>query len=107
MNEVKVTEMSDVEALLDTLLSSFGYNRARKYMLSILLELKGRLEGTFPCYMWSDDCNIIYGALVIHFGEYGTSPRSGWFDNETKAELLQLVKEKIEYYKELRDNLGE
>lgn len=106
MADVKVSEMSDEEALLDTLLSSFGYNRTEKHMVSIVLEIKGRLEDTFPCTQWSDDGNIIYGALVLHFGEYGTSPRSGWFESETKNELLRLIKEKLEYYKQVY-NLSE
>jgi len=74
--------------LLDTLINAFNYNRTAKCMLSILVELKGRLNGTFPCNFWSDDCNIIYSSLVLRCGEYGTSPKKGWFEEEIFAILM-------------------
>ena len=99
MNDIIVTEMTDEEALLDTLLTSFWYNRTTKYMLSVALELKGRLEGTLHCNYWHDDADIIYGALVLHFGDYGTSPRSGWLNDNSKKILIAEIDKLIAEYK--------
>ena len=99
MNDIIVTEMTDEEALLDTLLTSYWYNRSEKHMVGLALEIKGRLEGTFPCNYWSGDGNIIYGALVLHFGDYGTSPRSGWLKDESKSILIREIDKLIEEYK--------
>lgn len=38
--------------------------------------------------------NFLYQILVILYGDYGTSPRSGWIDNtEDAIKLLNKIKE--------------
>ena len=34
---------------------------------------------------FSEYGNLIYGALIMAFGDYGTSPRTGWFDHSDIA----------------------
>ena len=83
--------MEDSVRLLSTLIVAFDYNRETEHILSMLEELKGRLNRTFPCNSWSDDCDLVYSVLVLRFGEYGTSPRSGWFDEEIKDILTHEI----------------
>lgn len=99
MTDLEVKEILDEETLLNTLLTSYWYNRSEKHMVSIALELKGRIEGTFPCYLWSDDVDIIYGTLVLRFGDYGTSPRSGWIKDESKKILNSEIDKYIVEFK--------
>lgn len=35
-----------------------------------------------PDYIDGDDLELFWMVLVISYGEYGTSPRYGWFDKE-------------------------
>lgn len=82
------TRMEDSVRLLSTLIVAFNYNRETKHILSMLVELKGRLNRTYPCNSWSDDCDLVYSALVLRFGDYGTSPRSGWFEEDISVTLI-------------------
>ena len=86
---------------IDALLTSFGYNRSNKYMVDIYEELISRISGPIDTSNWTDDGNVIYGYLICLYGEYGTSPRSGWFENkEAKEAVLEFLKEDLELVKE-------
>ena len=67
--------------VLDALTGAYSYNIEDEAMELLYLELIDR----FNCKdcVWTEEGNIVYGTMVILFGEYGTSPRSGWFTDET------------------------
>lgn len=44
--------------------------------------------------------NIIYGMLVICYGDYGTSPRSGWI-NTKKQQIINELEEELKHWKEV------
>ena len=87
---------------IDALLTSFMYNRSKKYMVTLYEEIIARMnDATSSDVKWTDDGNIIYGYLICLYGDYGTSPRSGWFENkEAKAAVLEFLKEDLEEVKE-------
>lgn len=83
--------------MVDCLLSSFEYNRDNDYMIKVYYEILKRINKThYPTTERTDEADIIYGFLVIAFGEYGTSPRSGWFNsNYVEYELTQKFNDRI------------
>ena len=67
--------------VLDALTGSYSYNISDLEMELLYSELINRFNRK-DC-AWTDEGDIVYGTMVILFGEYGTSPRSGWFTDET------------------------
>ena len=64
--------------ILDSMIRALSYERSDEEMIALYDELIKRFNRDKDV-SWSDDGNIIYSTIVIMFGEYGTSPRSGWF----------------------------
>jgi hypothetical protein len=88
------------QEFLRAMLNSLWYNRDASDYLKVLLELSKRLDGIW-CE-WSDDGNIIFGALVCRYGHYGVSPRAGWFDDQNlKPQLMSVIDEEIYETKEI------
>lgn len=78
-----------------SLLSSFGYNRTDEWMIELCEEVKKRINR--EKVKWSDDGDIIYGAIVEMYGNCGTSPRSGWIEEEEIIpDLIQVLDEEIQ-----------
>lgn len=85
--------------IIGSLLASLSYNRTEEYMVTLTEELLGRIKHTFPCYEWSDMGDIIYGYIVMIWGDYGTSPRSGWIESEHKGSIIKELEEELKEYK--------
>lgn len=75
--------------MLQSMLTSCWYNMDEEEMSYIVTELCNRINKIETRWTWLGD--IIYGALVIQFGDYGTSPRSGWFMKATRDELTAAL----------------
>ena len=90
---------------IEAIFTSYSYNRGYKYMVELCNEVNKRVCGYR--YVPSDDGNIIYGFIVLMYGEYGTSPRSGWLTFEIKKEISKCIDDLIEEYKLLADEEGE
>ena len=76
--------------MIRNLLWSFFYNRDT--MIGTCNEVLRRIDN-MP-FERTDDGDIIYGFMIECFGEYGTSPRSGWFkDDEAKKECIEALNE--------------
>ena len=94
--------MMQVDEIVEAILYSFRYNREDDDMLKLLDEVEGRIDGTWT-REWTDDGNILFGFLVLLFGDYGTSPRSGWIEDcWFKAEIkkkIQEVRQRVERIK--------
>ena len=67
--------------VLDGLTGAYSYNMDDEDIRLLYLELIDRFKRN-DC-VWSNEGDIVYSTIVIIFGEYGTSPRSGWFNDET------------------------
>ena len=83
------------------MVTALYYNRETDDLIETLVEVKRRIlreECTLP---WTDDGNIIFGTLILLYGNYGTSPGGGWFeDKKAKAEILEELDKEIQEYKE-------
>lgn len=89
--------MKTTREIVRAIISSFYYNRRDKDMIKLCEEVKKRI-----CNYnveWTDDGNIFYGMLVILYGDYGTSLRSGWLESDTE-EIIASINEEIEMLKE-------
>lgn len=86
---------------INALMTSFGYNRSKQDMFALYKEVIARMcDATCSDIKWTDDGNIVYGYLICLYGDYGTSPRSGWFENkEAKEAVLEFLNEDLEYVK--------
>lgn len=85
--------------ILNALITSYFYNRDTEDVLKMLDELQMRIKNYY-C-VWTDDVNIIFGTLILLYGDYGTSPRGGWFDDQkAKEEILDEIKRIIKEYEE-------
>ena len=85
--------------ILNALITSYFYNRNTEDVLKMLDELQKRIKKNY-C-VWTDDVNIIFGTLILLYGDYGTSPRGGWFDDQkAKEEILDEIKRVIKEYEE-------
>lgn len=93
--------MKNAKEIVIAMLVSYGYNRDKEYTIRVCEEVKKRVarEPIKPI-RWTDEGNIIYGTLVLLYGDYGTSPRSGWFEDE------QIVKEIINGIDEVLEELS-
>ena len=78
--------------------SSYAYNRNWSYMVELCREVLERTRGIFTSSNCTYDGDIIYGFLVLMYGDYGTSPRTGWIENYLD-EITECINELIEIYK--------
>lgn len=86
--------MRDSEKFIRALITSFGYNRDERYLINTLKMVITSIQGDHTHS--NDDSNIIFGTLVLMFGDYGTSPRTGWFPDEfDKHGLIHLIEQRI------------
>ncbi len=92
--------MKTTREIVGAIISSFYYNRSREDMIKLCEEVKKRIRKYNV--EWTDDGNIFYGMLVILYGDYGTSPRSGWLESDTE-EIIASINEEIEILKESKD----
>lgn len=90
-------------AWLASLIVSYSYNRTRYNVIEMLKCTKARVlnEGYNSCNYNNDDVNILFGAICLKYGDYGTSPRTGWIDEDNKPQLLKFLDEQILYYVQL------
>lgn len=86
--------------LLSYMIISYSYNRTDEEVIALCKELIKRLKN-HPVD-WTEDGNIVYSAMVIAYGDYGTSPRSGWFRSEDYG-IVQLW---VDYLKDEIVSLG-
>lgn len=86
--------------IVESIFYSYFYNRSRYHVYDLCEEVKARIIGTDDVDL-TDDGDIIFGFLVLLYGEYGTSPRSGWLVNENnKNYIIDYINDIIEKLKE-------
>lgn len=84
---IKTSEV--IEAIFD----SFYYNRSIYHILDLCEEIIARVNDN-SVVEWTDDGDIIYGILVLLYGDYGTSPRSGWITKD-KENIISCINDII------------
>lgn len=89
----------EAKKLFHGLLVSIWYQASAEELHGLIQEVIDRIDSDAD---WTDLGNIIYGTLICTYGDYGTSPRSGWFENEdAKKDALAILKEEkynLEHY---------
>ena len=92
--------------IIEHLLWSFFFNRDTDRMEAICSEVLRRID-KMP-FESTDDGDIIYGFMIECFGNFGTSPRSGWFeDDEEKKNCIEALNEFKGFLKMHRKMWGE
>lgn len=93
-----MTPRTTLKAIFD----SYYYNRSVYHMIELCKEIEARINK--KDVEWTDDGDIIYGILVLLYGDYGTSPRSGWMSDMYKENIKIWLNEIIDDYKEILEN---
>lgn len=79
---------------ISDMLWSLWYNRDVDELLDLCDELLKRINNTDDYFEWSDDADILFGSMILAYGEYGVSPRAGWFtDEKAKKECIEEIEE--------------
>ena len=84
------------DQVIRSVITAFCYNRDDEELIAALEQVKRRINGG----AWEqpiDEADIIASVLYSLYGDYGTSPRYGWFDNkQLKDEFIKILDEEIE-----------
>lgn len=90
----------DADVIISAIFDSYLYNRADNYMVELCEEVLERVRGLHNGN-YTDEGNIIYGTIVILYGDYGTSPRSGWILPDNINKVTECIEHLAERYKEM------
>lgn len=79
---------------INSICGAMAYEYSEDDMKAIYTEVLKRLQH-INC-VWTLEGNVIYSSLVFAYGDYGTSPRSGWItDEKTKELFIEFLKREI------------
>ena len=98
--------MRGVRDIIRAIFWSYAYNRDIGYMVDLCQEVLERVHGAHISSRWTDDGNILYGTIVLLWGNYGTSPRGGWLE-EHIHDIGSCIMELIDEYKEMEKEENE
>lgn len=87
---------------IESLVRSYFYNRERMSLIVMIQGVINRIldKSYSELNAGDDDTDILMSAIVMQYGEYGTSPRFGWIYDEHKEKVLAHLKELLEYHQE-------
>lgn len=92
----------DAKRFLDCMATSLSYNMDYCDLTLILQGVLDRVDGTHDLLIndaaLEEYVDFIYGTLVVAYGDYGTSPRSGWLNSKDKDLLIPVLRELVDYY---------
>ena len=77
--------------LINALDSVVWYNCHYEELFKIKEEIKKEKNITYSYCTTDNQFQVIYMMLVVLFGDYGTSPRSGWLYMENKEKILNFI----------------
>lgn len=88
------------DQVLRSLITAYVYNRDEVELIAALEQVKRRINGG----AWEqpiDEADIIASVLYHLYGDYGTSPRHGWFYNKQLIdEFTKILDDEIEELKQ-------
>lgn len=86
----------DQHQVIYAILTAFFYNRDNEDLKKTLIEVRQRLDkGKYVPP--SEDGHIICSIITYLYGDYGTSPRYGWFpDKGWNEEFVKIIDEFME-----------
>jgi len=87
---------------IESLIWSYFYNRDRQDIINMIQGVINRIldKPYNEVNAGDDDTDILMGAIVHMYGDYGTSPRFGWIDAEHKQHVIDILNELLEFHKE-------
>lgn len=93
-----------VKDAIYTYITMLEYNRGYEYTLHMLdVALERVKTGNHTMHLEDDDLDF-YAFLVLLCGDYGTSPRFGWFDDKIKYRIVEyLDKQRLEILRNMED----
>ncbi len=95
-----------IKNAINTYITMLEYNRGYEHTLHVVEVALERVKtGKHTMYLAEDDLDF-YAFLVLLCGDYGTSPRFGWFDDKIKYRIddyLDVQRLEILRCKELED----
>lgn len=97
MSEFHNNHPNVAEIIFDAYFTAYSYNHTVKQSLAFLEDLMGRLYEPFSGE--DEDAYFLRQMLVVAIGDYGTSPRSGWFEKEDAEAIKKLIESEIESMK--------
>lgn len=95
-NERRTDE--EIINVVNAVIGSWEYNRYNSEMCDIISDLIDRVSGYhLPTHHANtEDVDLIFGVFVMFCGEYGTSPRSGWFGTLEREVILQALNDELD-----------
>ena len=86
---MKISE--HVKDSINTYITMLEYNRGYEYTLHMVEVALERVKtGNHTMHLEDDDLDF-YAFLVLLCGDYGTSPRFGWFDDKIKYRITDYL----------------
>lgn len=107
--EVSIIDMINVEKLrevLDSVVWYNGYWEIVKEWIEALANPKGKYIYRPDEYDGDGGLEVLWMMCVLMFGNYGTSPRSGWVENTEQCRefLIWITKNTKEYEEYCEEN---
>lgn len=91
----------NVILFLDAMLGAASYQMEDEDMIALYDELIKRFKNYKTEF--SEYGNLIYSSLIMAYGDYGTSPRTGWFES---SDIAARCAEYITNLKTLKEELS-
>lgn len=92
-----------LEEVLGALDSITWYNCLAERLIQIKKDIINTKESQFivPDDIYDDErINLIWMILVCMYGDYGTSPRSGWLELKNKEKIINFIDKVTTTYRE-------
>ena len=77
----------DIKEAITNIFMAYWYNGDD--VINVINEVRNRIYGNDCEYTFMGD--LIYSFIILCYGEYGTSPRSGWLIKNYEEEILNIL----------------
>ena len=94
----------EIKENIDAIVSAFNYNMDTEELIECLKSALERLNGNPFAPHQNIAIDLIVSFIVLRYGDYGTSPRYGWFPSFERKIICDAMAERL---RELEENLKE